>query len=170
MFDEPDEEWTDEYAWTRYRGPQPYPVPADWVLNLPEEGGAMWYRYPGVGQGLQSDDDVYEVFEPDDEAYNDARGETAFLMPEVVDEDRRAREVTQKWELTIGGETVFERVDPDYEELWATAAAALATYAGGTDVADLDCVPSSGRLPEEERQQREVEKRENENQSLGDFA
>lgn len=166
-FDPPEADWTDEFEWTRYRGPQPYPCPADWVLDLVEGDGIIWYRFPGIGEGLEMDDDVREVFEPDYEEYDDARGETAILSKEIVEDNPRKRESKLEHELSIDGETIFRRVEPDDEDLFATVAEALARYSNGQELEDV--APSTGRLPEDLREQQETERRQAENQSLTQF-
>lgn len=40
----------DEYAWTRYLGPQPYLCPGDWVLATVEADGMGWQYYPEIGR------------------------------------------------------------------------------------------------------------------------
>lgn len=50
------------------------------MLDLVEGDGIGWYRYPGIGEGLEKDDDVYDVFEPDYEDYDDAREEVAIRL------------------------------------------------------------------------------------------
>lgn len=37
--------WEDEYSTTKFRGPQKYPVPEDWVLGMVEGDGVDWRRY-----------------------------------------------------------------------------------------------------------------------------
>lgn len=167
VFDPPEADWTDEYAWTRYRGPHPYPCPDDWVLDTPEGGGAMWYRYPDVGENHETDTDVCDAFEPDYEAYNDARGETAMLLSTIVDENLAEQTSTVEFELKIDGDSVFRRVEPDAEDLWGTAAEALSAYANSEDLDEV--APTSGRLPEDLQQAQDIEQRQSENRGLGEF-
>lgn len=170
-WDPPEADWAAEHDWTRYRGPQPYPVPDDWALDEPEGDAVGWYRFPDVGDGHATTDDVYDEFEPDYDGIEEARGEMAILVNDIV-EDSRNGPVILKHELSIGGETVFSHVDPSDEELWATVADALARYTDGDSVDEIaaDVSWRSGRLPPEEREKRKQQRRQEENQSLGDFA
>jgi hypothetical protein len=165
-WDAPDAGWAAEYDWTRYRGPPAYPVPGAWVLNIVEADGIIWYRYPDVGEGHATDTDVRDAVEGHDRR----RGATAMLGNTIVDEDRRTRETTLEQELTIAGETVFRRVEPDEDDLYATVAAALAAFDDGTDAAEIAVEWASGRLPEDIREAQERERREDENQQLGEFS
>lgn len=167
----PEGDWAAEYDWTRYRGPQAYPVPADWVLDEPEGGACGWYRFPDVGEGQATTTDVYDALEPDYDAIEEARGEMAMLINDIIRDERNGPTIL-KHEFKIGGETVFEHTDPSDEELWATVAEALARYADGEAVAEIeaDVTWQSGRLPPAEREKREQERRKQENESLGDFA
>lgn len=167
QFDPPEADWTDDYAWTRYRGPQAYPCPADWVLDVVEGDGIIWYRFPGIGEGLETDNDVRDVFEPDYEEYDDARGETAVLSNKIVEDNPREQECKLEQKLTIEEETVFCRVEPDDEDLFATVAEALSRYSNGQDLEDI--APSTGQLPEDLRKQQETERKQSENQSLTQF-
>jgi hypothetical protein len=170
-FGEPEADWTDDYAWTRYRGPQPWPCPADWALDIVEGDGTIWQRYPGVGEGLELADDVYGVFETeggfDDEAYNDAREERAFLTREAIDVSHRRGEETVEWKLTIDNETVFRRVDPEFNDVLKAAAEALSKYSNGADYSEV--LPSTGSVPEDLQFERELEERIEENQTFDDF-
>jgi len=166
-FDEPDAEWTDEYDWARYRGPQPYPTPGGWVLGTPEVLACGWYCYPDIGPNHGLNDEVREAFGKNDDGYNDARSGRAMLIGDPVDD---AREETIKWEFTVDGETVFESVDPDDENLWSVVAEVLQRHSDGREYSD--CEPPSGRPPgltEAERKERETEQRKQNNASLGDF-
>ena len=167
-WDDPDADWTNEYGWTRYRGPQPWPCPADWVLNIPEEGGAVWYRYPGLGEGMETDNDVLDLFDAnEDEEREDARGETAILIADPLEVDLRRGTETIEYRLEIDGETVFRRVDSDYDDVLASVAEAMSRYSNGQSLDDV--APSSGRLPDDIQSQQELEQRKSENRSLGDF-
>lgn len=165
-FGEPDAEWTDDYPWTRYRGPQPYPCPGDWVLGAPEMLAYGWYFYPDIGRQNETDNDVADAFGQNYDGYNDALEGRAFLIAE--DTADSIREETISWRLSIDGEDVFERVEPDSEDLWATVAEILQRYSDGVDYDDL--APESGRLTQAERREQQLEARKESNQSLGDFA
>lgn len=170
-WDPPEADWAAEHDWTRYRGPQPYPVPADWVLDEPEGGAVGWYHFPNIGEGHGTSTDVYDTFDPDYDAIEEARGERAFLINDIV-EDSRNGPVILEHEFSIAGETVFSRIDPNDEELWATVADALTRYAGGDSVEEIaaDIGWQSGRLSTEERERRRQERRREENQSLEAFS
>lgn len=170
-WDPPEADWAAEHDWTRYRGPQPYPVPDGWVLDQPEGGAVGWYLFGDAGEGYGTTTDVYDALGDDMELVEEARGEMAILRNDIV-EDSRDGDVILKHELSIGGETVFSRIDPTDAELWATVAEALARYAAGDDVDAIaaDVSWRSGRLSDEEREARKQERRRKENESLGDFA
>lgn len=168
-WDPPEADWAAEYDWTRYRGPEAYPVPGAWVLSIVEGDGIIWYRYPEVGVGKDSDTDVHEALNSDDE-YNDLRSAMASLGNTIVDEDRQAREVTLEQELTIEGKTVFRRVEPDSDELYANAAAALKTYDEDPGTDEFALSWQTGRLPDDIREEQKLERRKEQNNSLGDFA
>lgn len=169
-FGEPDADWTDEFAWARYRGPQPYPCPADWVLDEPEGSAVGWYRFPDVGEEYATTDDVYDALGPDYDGIEKARGTMAMLVNDIV-EDSLNGPVILKHELSIGGETVFSRIDPSDEELWATVADALTRSADGDSVEEIaaDIGWQSGRVLAEERERRRQERRREANQSLEAF-
>lgn len=171
-FDDPDADWTDEYAWTRWRGPQPYPCPSDWVLNEPEGTIVVWNRFAGIGDGQETTDDVYEALDYEQDDIADARGERAVLMQEILDTSLRTRDPDIEHELTIGDETVFRRVEPDGDDLFAAVAEALARYSSGEEVATLaeEIVPDSGSVPDDIQRERDLDRREEENQSLEEFA
>jgi len=169
-WDPPEGDWAAEYDWTRYRGPQPYPCPADWVLDEPEGDAVGWYRFPEIGAGHATTDDVYDALEPDYDAIEEHRGERARLINDIV-QDSPNGPVILEHEFSIGGETVFSRIDPSDEELWATVADALARYASGDSVEEIAAEVGwqSGRLSAEERKKREQERRREANQSLEAF-
>lgn len=166
-FDPPEADWADEYDWTRYRGPQPYPCPGEWVLDIIEGDGGMWYLYADIGEEHETDTDVYDAFKPDYEAYNEARGETAFLSSKIVEDNLAERTSTAEHELKIAGEVVFRRVEPDREDLWEAVAEALQAYCDGENINGI--APSTGELPEDLKKKRETEKRKAENKGLGEF-
>jgi hypothetical protein len=160
--EEPDADWTDDYSWTRYRGPQPYPCPEDWVLNIVEGDAAVFRRYPELGQDHETDDEVVETFAPEYKGLNEARGEEASVS---VDYDRNGDESPHS--LQIGSEVVFRRVEPDPEDLWATVADVLARVARGEDYQDV--APTTGSPPTSVLREREIERHKQENQQLTEF-
>ncbi|WP_135306328.1 hypothetical protein [Haloarcula amylovorans] len=163
-WDAPDADWAAEYDWTRYRGPDAYPVPGDWVLDLVEADGIIWYRYPDAGEGHANDNDVLDSFESDYDGYNDARGETAMLGNDVVNEHVSMKDWELEQQLTVDGTTVFDRVEPETDELYANVAAALAAIDNGTDPSDVVVEWESGW----ERGAKPDESSEK-NTSLGEF-
>lgn len=170
-WDAPDADWAADHDWTRYRGPQPYPVPEDWALDTPESDAVGWFRFPDVGDGHGTTDDVYDALDDDLDAIEEARGERAFLINDIVEHSRSGPTIVEH-ELSIDGETVFRRVDPTDDELWARVADALARYADGEDVAEIaeDIGFQSGRLPDDVAEEQEQERRREENESLDEFA
>jgi hypothetical protein len=177
-WDPPEADWAADHDWTRYRGPQPYPVPEDWVLDTPEGGIVGWYHFPDVGEGQATVDDVYDEFEAeyhDWDAYQDAveeaRGVRAFLSNDIVEDDRHGNVILEH-ELSIAGDTIFRRVDPSETELWARTAEALSRYAEDDDVEEIakDIGFQSGRLPDELQEEREKDRRREENAGLDEFA
>jgi|GEM_PF-2098593 hypothetical protein len=163
-FDEPEADWTDEYTWTRYRGPQPYPCPGGWVLNIPEMMAVSWVYFPDIGSVNETESDVRDAFGMNDDGYEDARSAEAFLLGDTVGP---ISEETICWQFTIDGEEVFERVDPDHDDLYGAVAEALAKHSRGESFEDVS--PKTGRLTEAEQKQRETDQRRESNQSLGDF-
>jgi len=177
-WDAPEADWAADYDWTRYRGPRPYPAPEDWVLDEPEGGIVGWQHFPDVGKGHGLLDDVYDELEGDyddwdayEAAVEEVRGVRAFLSNEIV-EDGRDMDVILEHELSIAGDTVFRRVDPTDDELWARTAEALTRYASGETVEEFadDIGFQSGRLPEDLQEERKQERRREENTGLGEFS
>lgn len=163
-FGEPDDDWTDDYTWTRYRGPQPWPVPADWVLK----DAGLWQRFPGIGEGLQSHHDVHDALDKDLDAIEEARGVESYLLDELLEFDQRRGIEIHEWKLVIAGETIFRREDPDFEDVLAATAEALSRCSNDQGLDDV--VPSSGRPPEDVREEREIERRKEANEWLDAFA
>jgi hypothetical protein len=161
--EEPDANWTDEYAWTRYRGPQPYPCPEDWVLNIVEGDATVFYRYLDLGQDYETDDEVVDTFAPKYEGMNEARSEVASV---TIDYDRNGDELP--YSMQIDNEVVFQRVDPDPEDLWATVAEVLARVARGEDYDDMYL--TTGSPLASVLRNRELERRKEENQQLTEFS
>lgn len=170
-FDPPEAAWTDEYEWTRYRGPQPYPVPADWVLRIVEGDGIGWYRFPGLGEGLAKDTEVRDVLGIGDD-YEDALAEAdeAWLDYKIVEAGGDGFDPepdTVEHTLTIAGETVFRRVDPDRDDLMAAVAETLSKFTNGAEWRAVE--PSTGRLPDDLKREQELERRRERNASLDGF-
>jgi thiamine pyrophosphokinase len=164
IFDRPDAEWTAEYPWTRYRGPDPWPCPGAWLLTEPEGLYVRWIRYPEVGidHGTTSTVDT-EVL--DYGAVDDHRAEEAWLIGDDIADS--IREETIKWTLEVDNTEVFARVEPAWDDLMAAVAEALRRFEADEEWAAVE--PESGRLPPEQRRQRELEQRKASNQSLGEF-
>lgn len=182
-WDPPEDDWAAEYPWTRYRGPDPWPVPGGWVFEDPEEGG--WWQYFGdAGVGHPDSDSIREALEADASvedpynALNDLReqhGEYAYLSAETANPDevglRNLEDEQLEWTLEVDGTDVFRRVEPDREDLLAAVAEALAAYhEDDLDERRDEIVPASGRKPQDVREQEELEARRRHNQSLEDFA
>lgn len=176
--DLPEDAWTADYPWTRYRGPEPFPVPGGWIITIVECNGAGWHNYGELGVDHSSEAGIREELEADASVKNpynrldDAHGIHATLMnkpeqgPNVAQKERdRARE----WKFSIDNTLIFRRVEPEREDMYATVAEALAAYSEGTAVAEISATPSTGRPPAEVQKQREVEQREASNQDLSDF-
>lgn len=126
-FDEPDADWADEYAWTRYRGPQPYPVPEDWVLQMVEGDGVMWQRHPEHGQDAAHDSDLPDEAWPLDPEDHASLGHEWPAGADIMQED-------PYHELTINGEIALVVVDgADSDDWWRAIAETLARYARGED-------------------------------------
>lgn len=162
-FGEPEAEWTDDYEWGRYRGPQPWPAPAGWVIS----DEAFWQRYPGIGEGMGSNYDVDQALDEDLEAVAEARDVEAYLLDELLEFDPRKEVEVTEWELVVAGETVFRRVDPAWDDLLATTAEALSRYANDQDLDGLE--PETGDPPADVQKARETERRQETNESLADF-
>lgn len=167
-FGEPDADWTDDFGWVRHRGPQAYPVPADWVLGMVDGDGMSWHRFPGIGEGLGRHDEVRDALDHDSDAIEEHRDVRASLSKEVVEFHEKDRTATVAQELSIDGQRVFRRVSPDTDDVFAATAEALARYSNGQDLDDV--APSTGHLPEEDQRKREIEQRQEENQALDAFA
>lgn len=168
MFGEPDADWTDEWPWTRYRGPQPWPVPGDWVLGDVEADGAMWQHFPGHGEGCENDHEVYDALDDDLDAIEDARGARAILLNELEEFDRREKNEAYTHTLIIDGDEVIEAYDPEWDDLFESVAQALKRYESPGDPSMVEV--ESGKLTDEQRREKEIEARRQENQSLGAFA
>lgn len=179
-WDPPEGEWAAEFDWTRYRGPAPWPVPGGWVFKDPEEGG--WWQYFGdAGVGHDSDDSILDELEADDavedpyEALEEARGVYAFLGVETANPDevslRDSEDEELEWTLEVAGIEVFRRVEPDRSDLMAAVAEALAAYhEGELEERREAIVPESGRKPDDVLEAEALERRQEENESLDDFA
>lgn len=128
--------WESEYPTTEYRGPQQYPIPEDWVLNIVEADGVAWYRYDDAENGQEAE--IRHDIEPSDVTYEGPTDE-AFLdnewnpTTELVTHKLSIRGESTDW----SGTTIFSLTDPDEEVLWRAVAEALAKYARGEDF-DID--------------------------------
>ena len=178
-WDPPEGDWAADHDWTRYRGPDPWPVPGGWVFKSPEEGG--WWQYFGdMGVGHHSDDSILEELKDDDsvddpyDALDDARSEYASITIETANPEevslRNPEDEKLEWELTVAGVQVFRRVEPDSSDLMAAVADALAAFHDG----DLDdrvgeIVPETGEKPEDILEEEDLERRQDENESLDEF-
>jgi len=172
QFGTPETDWTAEYAWTRYRGPAAHPVPGGWVLGDVEADGVGWSYFGDAGVGEHSDnvlDDLLENPDIDDgsEAFEDLREAEAWLVNTPVDTSPLDRDPDVEHELVVAGERVFRRIDPDPVDLDETVAEALDAFHRDEDLGDI--APSSGRKPDEVRKRKPVEKRREQNTSLGRF-
>lgn len=178
-WDVPDGDWAAEYDWTRYRGPDPWPVPGGWVFKDPEGGG--WWQYFGdLGVGHAKDDSILDELKEDDsvedpyEALDDARGEYAYLEVETANPDevslRNPEDEELEWTLEVDGADIFRRVEPDRSDLMEAVAQALDAYhAGELDERAKEIVPESGRKPDDIQEQEELERVKEENESIDDF-
>jgi hypothetical protein len=168
-FGDPKPDWTDDYQWARFRGPQPYPAPADWVLDDVEGDGISWTRFPGVGEPFTSDHEVRDHID-DWEALEEACAERAFLIDELEEFNPRKKIEVHEHTFSIDGEDVFSAVDPDFEDLMATVAECLAQFSGGRDVSAIDEFPETAGPDDGESEAERVARRKEENQPLGDFS
>lgn len=180
-WDAPDADWAAEYDWTRFRGPDPWPVPGGWTFGDPEEGG--WWIYfgdAGVGHGndnsildeLQEDESIEDAFDAMNEL-REEHGERASLAARTANPDEvsmmnpDAEEL--EWELKVDGAQVFRRVEPDRDDLMGSVAAALEAYHEGREDRFEEIVPETGRKPDDVLEQEKQERREEENDSLDEF-
>lgn len=176
----PDGDWAVEYDWTRYRGPDPWPVPGGWVFKDPEGGG--WWQYFGdLGVGHHSDDSIRDELEDDgavadsDDALDEAREKYAFLEIETANPDevsiRNPEDEQLEWSLEVAGSEVFRRVEPDRSDLMGVVAEALYAHHVGVLGDQLgEITPSSGRKPDDILEKEALEKRQEENESLNQYA
>lgn len=178
-WDPPEDHWASKYHWTRYRGPDPWPVPGGWVFNDPE-GGGHWQYYGDAGVGHDDDNSILDELKADDavddpyDQLDEQRGRRAGVSVETANPDevsmRNPEDEELEWSLEVAGTEVFRRVEPDRSDLMAAVAEALAAYHDG----DLDervdeITPATGRVPDDVREQEELEQREEENESLDEF-
>lgn len=179
-WDPPEGDWAAEHDWTRYRGPDPFPVPGGWVFKDPEEGG--WWQYFGdAGVGHPYDSGILDEFKEDpsvEDPYDELevyRGPYAWLTVETANPEevtpRSYENERLQWTLEIAETEVFSRVEPDRSDLMAAVAEALAAYHEGDLEERVDEIaPVSGSKPPEVREQERLEERKQSNQSLGDFS
>jgi len=179
-WDAPDGDWAAENDWTRYRGPDPWPVPGGWVFKDPEEGG--WWQYFGdAGVGDDDSDSILDELKHDPsvgdpyDALDEERGELASLEVKTANPDevslRNIEDEKLEWTFKIGSIQVFRRVEPERSDLMAAVAEALVAY--HEDILDErvdEIVPTSGRKPADIREQEQLEQRKESNKSLGDFS
>ncbi|SEH60713.1 hypothetical protein SAMN05192561_11231 [Halopenitus malekzadehii] len=181
--DPPEGDWAAKHDWTRYRGPDSWPVPGGWVFKDPEGGG--WWEYFGdVGEGHEFDDSILEALKDNPtindpfETFGDLRrdhGEYAFLRLETANPDEVSRRNPEdeklEWTLEVAGMEVFSRIEPDRSDLMAAVAEALQAYhAGELEERIEEIVPETGEKPKAVREQEQLEERKENNESLDDFA
>lgn len=180
-WDPPEGDWAAEYDWTRYRGPDPWPVPGGWVFRDPEGGG--WWQYLGdLGVGHDDENSIRDALEEDDLEYEEIderleeyRGPYAFLSTETANPDevsiRDYSNEKLEWSLKVGDTQVFRRVEPDRSDMMGVVAEALAAFHEDELEEKLDgLVPSTGRKPDDVLEQEALEQRKEENQGLDEFA
>jgi len=175
-FGTPDETWTAEYPWTRYRGPAVFPVPGDWVLSIVEGDGTSWYYMDEYGDGVGSEHAVYDALDEDPSiedpfiACEDIRLASADLtrLPASVESDAGADNAAD-WEFTINSITIFRRTDPARDDLYAAVADALAQFDAGESPRNISVSFDTGTLPEDVQEQHEIEQRKQNNKSLTSF-
>lgn len=178
-WDPPDGDWAAEYDWTRYRGPDPWPVPGGWVFGDPEEGG--WWKYYGeLGVGHANDNSILDALKEDEtvtdpyEELEAAQGPYAYLNVETANPDevsiRNHENEEYEWAFKIGDTAVFTRVEPERSDLLAAVAEALmAAHEGDLDERRNSIAPTTGRAPETELKKKAIEQRREENSSLSEF-
>lgn len=174
MFEEPDAAWTDDYQWTRYRGPHPYPVPEDWVLGIVEGDGVIWRRYDDAENGHEAEtgrdlDDDVSAAGPDDMAM------IGHEWPAGADvmEDSPYHELQINDELVLVLKDAQDIDESDGDEWWRAVAEALSRYARGDDylstLEDLGLERLKATPFEDDDGVDETERRAEQNRSLGDF-
>lgn len=178
----PDDDWTEEYPWTRHRGPDPWPVPGGWIFKNPE-GGGWWIYYGEAGIGHDFNNSIREELEEEttiEEAsqriteIRKENGERASLHVETANPDEVSRKNPEdeklEWEFKIEETTLFKRVEPDRADLMEAVAEGLQAYHDGTlDDKKDEILPSSGKKPEKQRKQEKIERRKEQNSSLDQF-
>jgi hypothetical protein len=109
-WDPPEGDWAAEYDWTRYRGPDPWPVPGGWLFKDPEDGG-WWQFFGDAGVGHWDSHDLLDELK-DDPSVEDAsaaldehRGEYAYLHVETANPDevsiRNPEDEKLEWTLEV---------------------------------------------------------------------
>lgn len=131
--------WTDDYPTTTYRGPHPYPIPEDWVLNNVEMDGVIWYRYDDAenGQEAEHESDI------DWDVSGEGPDNVAMLSADPDPNDLDI--VTQKFD--IDGDPVFTVTDADDDEVWRCVAEVMARVARGEDYSDVP-LPNETESPD----------------------
>jgi hypothetical protein len=179
-WDVPDGTWAAEYDWTRYRGPDPWPVSGGWVFKDPE-GGGWWQYFDDAGVGHHSSDSILDELKEDEtvedpyDALDELRGPHAYLKVETANPDevslRNPEDEKLEWTLEVDGTEVFRRIESDRSDLMGAVAQALHAYHSGDLEGNIaEIVPASGRKPKDIREQEDLEERKQNNQSLGDFS
>jgi len=157
----------DDYP-TTWRHRQEYPVPGAWVLGAVDGDGAAWHLYPLLADEQMGDLDEIEI----NEALPGAKA-SAFLMNEMEEDGSGFdAELVSVYRLEISGTDVFRVREADYSDVLEATAEALEEVAGGTAVGGLEVRVSSGTevRPPDEEEREEIERRRQENASLGDWA
>lgn len=157
QWDVPDADWSRSYDWTRYRGPDAYPVPGRWVLSMPDGDGTSWYYFE-EGDGQSKSGDIEIDAEP---------LATALLFFRRDSEASIRDEPDVEWEFSIDGTEIFRRVNPDRDDAYGAIARALSAYHRGQDPDEIAATPDTGRKPDDVLEQEELERKQEENESLG---
>lgn len=121
----------EDYRTTTYRGPQEYPVPEDWLLNVVEADGISWHRYPGFDKGDRAEK-VSDL--PGDFLYDGEEPEIVYAS--LGNQHNRSSDLVTHT-LRVDGEEVFSVTGLDEDVLWDSVAKALAQHARGEEV-DVD--------------------------------
>lgn len=126
--------WTEKYPTTTYRGPDPYPVPEDWVLNNVEMDGVIWYRYDDAENGHEAEHES----DVDPDVTYEGPDDVAILAAEP--DPNNLEVVTKKFD--INGDPVFTVADPGGVDMWneimACVAEVMARVARGQDYSDVE--------------------------------
>jgi hypothetical protein len=137
--------WRSEYETTTYRGPDRYPVPEDWTLDIVEGDGSVWRRPPRP-------DDAERGWEYEDRAST------------LNEFDYENDEQTVKFD--VNGDPAFTVTNPDRDELMGSIAEVLWRVARGEDYSGVVAPEGYGASDDGKR---ENESSGEQNASLGDF-